>query len=132
MLDAQEVVAVLEHAFMRIESPAAHAASLGDDDAGRAQFGHGDVGGHGVRLVLGGDDAGLADPHAREQQLAISADQPWMWTPRKSGSKRSILRSSSGTTLYFTASMSHRRCMSASFWGFSVARLWAWVQSSGQ
>ena len=44
---------------------------------------------------------------------------------------RSKERSSSGTTLYFTASISQSRCSSASLPGFSAARLRDWVQSSG-
>src|SRR6478735_8810415 len=51
--------------------------------------------------------------------------------PAISGLMRSKPRSSNGTTWYFTASMSQSRCSSASLSGFSVARLLAWVQSSG-
>ena len=51
--------------------------------------------------------------------------------PAMSGLMRSKPRSSSGTTLYFTASISHSRCSSASFCGFFFARFFACVQSSG-
>ena len=51
--------------------------------------------------------------------------------PAISGLMRSKPRSSNGTTLYFTASMSQSRCSSASFSGFSAARLLACVQSPG-
>ncbi len=47
--------------------------------------------------------------------------------PAIDGSRRSALRSSSGTTLYLTASISHSRCKSASRSGCSAARLRAWL-----
>ena len=47
--------------------------------------------------------------------------------PAVVGSRRSALRSSSGTTLYLTASISHSRCSLASISGCSAARLWAWL-----
>ena len=49
--------------------------------------------------------------------------------PASSGTKRSICRSSSGSTLYLTASISHSRCSSCSFSGISFARFFACVQS---
>ena len=49
--------------------------------------------------------------------------------PAAVGSRRSALRSSSGSTLYFAASMSQRRCSLASISGLSAARLCAWLKS---
>ena len=49
--------------------------------------------------------------------------------PAMSGLARSAKRSSSGSTLYLTASISHSRCSSCSFCGFAFARSFAWVQS---
>jgi hypothetical protein len=51
--------------------------------------------------------------------------------PARSGLSRSTRRSSNGKTLYLLASSRNSRCSSASFSGCSLARLWAWVQSSG-
>ena len=57
--------------------------------------------------------------------------RPWISVgrPAVSGRPRSTKRSSRGTTWYLTASISHRRCSSASLSGCSAARSWAWVQS---
>ena len=49
--------------------------------------------------------------------------------PAAVGSRRSALRSSSGSTLYFVASMSQRRCSLASISGLSEARFRAWLKS---
>ena len=49
--------------------------------------------------------------------------------PASSGLSRSAERSSSGSTLYLVASMSHSRCSSASRSGCSVARLRDWLKS---
>ena len=50
--------------------------------------------------------------------------------PAISGTSRSEVRSSMGSTLYFVASISHSRCSSASFSGCSAARSCAWLKST--
>ena len=49
--------------------------------------------------------------------------------PARSGIEALDGRSSSGSTLYFAASIRKSRCSSASFSGFSLARSFDWVQS---
>ena len=46
--------------------------------------------------------------------------------PARSGLARSANRSSSGSTLYLTASISHSRCSACSLSGFSFARFFDW------
>ena len=76
ILDAEEVVAVLELAVVGVERPAADSAALGDDDAlGAATFGHRNLGGDRMGLVLQREHAPLAHPHAGEQQLRVAADE---------------------------------------------------------
>jgi hypothetical protein len=50
--------------------------------------------------------------------------------PAISGTNRSVPRSSRGSTLYLTASISHRRCSSRSRSGCSADTSWAWLQSA--
>lgn len=57
--------------------------------------------------------------------------RPWISVgrPAVSGRPRSTKRPSSGTTWYFTASISLSRCSSVNVSGRSAARSWACVQS---
>ena len=88
-----------------------------------------DLGGDGVGPVLHADDAVLGQPaHAGEEQLRVPADQGRP-PGRSTGSSRSEVRSSMGSTLYFVASMSQSRCSLASRSGRSAARSWAWLKS---
>ena len=76
VIDAEQVVAVLELAALRVEAPAADVASLGDDHALGARLGHLNLGGHRVRLVLDADDRVLRQsPHAAEEELGVPTDQ---------------------------------------------------------
>ena len=61
---------------MRVKRPAADLAALGDDDTlGHATFGHRDLSGDGMRLVLKREHARLAHPHAGEQDLRVAANE---------------------------------------------------------
>ncbi len=70
VLDAEEVVAVLELAVLDVERPATDRAALRDDHALGAAFRHVDLGRDRVRLVLEREHARLAHAHALEQELA--------------------------------------------------------------
>ncbi len=60
-----------------------------------------------------------------------SCELPWIRVgrPAISGVARSMPRSSIGRTLYFVASIIHRRCSLASRSGCSATRLRAWLKS---
>ena len=76
-----EVVTVFELATLGVETPAASVAALSDDDAFGSGWGHNDLGGYGVRLVLDIEDGIFREtPHAAEENLGVSPNQHW--TPR--------------------------------------------------
>ena len=75
-MDAEQVVAVLQFAVFRVETPAADVAPLRDDDSFGARLGHLDHSSHGVGLVLDVDDRVLRQAsHAAKQDLRVSLDQ---------------------------------------------------------
>ena len=126
LVDAEDVVDELGLAVFDVERPTAEPAALGDDHAVGGAVGDVDFGGDGERLVLDVDDAVLRQAaHAGEQQLRVAPDQ--RRASGELGLTRSAERSSIGTTLYLTASISHSRCSSASISGCSAARSWAWL-----
>jgi hypothetical protein len=76
-LDAEQVVAVLGHAVMGVEAPAADAAALGDDHPLGAGLGDYHLGGDRMGLVPDVDHRALAESaHAADQQLGVALDQP--------------------------------------------------------
>ena len=75
-MDAEQVVAVLELAALRVEAPAADVAALRDDHALGPRLRHLDLGGHRVGLVLDVDHRVLRQAaHAAEEELRIPLDQ---------------------------------------------------------
>src|SRR4029077_19570402 len=64
IVDAEEIVAIFELAFVAVEGPAAGLATLRDDHALGAAFGNRDLARDRVRLVFERQDAGLAHTHA--------------------------------------------------------------------
>ena len=129
VLDAEEVVAVLQPALVGVERPAADAAALGDDDAVGARLWHDDVGGHRVRLVLQVEYAVLADPHPGEQQLAVAADQ--LRTAGDVGIDALEAAVIERHDVVFDGLDEPEPLQLGQFLGILCARLCAWVQSSG-
>src|SRR4029453_15218243 len=76
--EADEVVVILERAFMRVEAPTPHVATVRGNDALHAGGWDLELGGDRVRFVLGVDRRVLAQPaHAREQQLRAAVHCQW-------------------------------------------------------
>src|SRR3954471_16177657 len=127
-LQAEQVVAVGWTPILRVQAPAGEGAALGDDHAFGARLGHDDFRRDGAGLVLDVEDAVLAQAtHAANS----SCEFPFTSSgrPTSSALKRSMRRSSSGSTLYLRASWIQSCCSSASFSGISAARSCAWLQS---
>ena len=104
-LQAEQVVAVPRPAVLRVEAPAGEGAALGDDHALGARLGHVHLGRHGVRLVLDVEHRRSRSAGPSRRRAAGSCPCTSVGRPARSGLKRSTRRSSSGSTLYFRASV---------------------------
>jgi hypothetical protein len=79
-LEAEEVVVVRRSALVEVEAPACVGAALGDDHAPSTLVGDGDLGGHGVGLVLDVDGRVLAEPrHPAEEELGGAMIRGTSW-----------------------------------------------------
>src|SRR5580658_8016744 len=76
LLDAEQVVTVLELATLRVEAPAPNVAALGYDHALSTGCGHDDPSGHRMRFVLQIEDRVFRETtHAAKENLGFSFDQ---------------------------------------------------------